>query len=75
MLNPSKHELLKLNIIVLGADIISILRRKPQNVEDLYQSINRKKELSLEKYFDVLTFLWLGGYIKVNEQQVNLITR
>jgi len=72
MLIPTKHENLRNNSFVIGADIITILKRKPRNVEDLFQSLRRKKDVSLEKFYDVLTLLWITGYIRVYNEQINL---
>ncbi len=73
MLIPTKHEFLDTNVIVLGADILFFLKKRSYNMEDLFQSIKKNKDLSLDKFYDVLTFLWLCNYITVVNEQINLI--
>lgn len=74
MLTPSKHENLQQSTIVLGADIIMSLKRKEYNVEDLFQEIKQilKKEISLNQYYNTLTFLWLTDVIELDDFNLKL---
>lgn len=72
MLIPSKHEKLDTSIIVLGADLLGLLKRKSHNVESLFQDAKRIKTLGLEQYYNTLTFLWLSGLVKLQHHQVIL---
>ncbi|MGR0480395.1 MAG: ABC-three component system middle component 6 [Candidatus Electronema sp. V4] len=61
MFIPSKHENLNKSTIVIGADIISFLRRRDYNIEELFQELKNvlKKDVSLNQYYNIITFLWL----------------
>lgn len=74
MLIPTKHENLSTNTIVVGSDLLSLLKKKSYNIEDLFQEIKSIKSISLEQYHNTLLFLWLaelieleGFYIKINK--------
>lgn len=68
MHTPTKHENLNLNILVLGADLLSCLRGETHNVESLFHSVRNKKELTIDVYFDAFLFLWLAGYVELDEK-------
>lgn len=73
MLLPSKYEDLNSNLIVVGAYIIETLKRRPYNVEDLFQVLRNKYNINLEQYFNAITFLWLSDIIILNTFQITLI--
>ena len=67
MFLPTKYEDLHKSNIVLGADIISRLKLKAYNIEDLFQDLNQTKNgVSLSQYHNALTFLWLVEIIELN---------
>ena len=70
MLIPSKHEKLDNNVLVLGADLLGLLKHKSHNVESLFQDAKRIKALSLDQYYNTLTFLWSSGLIELRNHQV-----
>jgi hypothetical protein len=74
MFVPSKHEDLHKSTIVIGADIIKLLNKGHFNIEELLQEIRRttNKEISLNQYYNVLTFLWLVEVIELNEFTIKL---
>ena len=71
MFIPTKHENLHKSTIVLGADIIKSLLKKECNVEDLFQEL-KEKDISLNQYYNTLTFLWLTKVIEVNDFNIKL---
>jgi hypothetical protein len=71
MFIPSKHENLHKSIIVLGADIIKSLKNKDRNIEELFQEV-RQKGISLNKYLNTLTFLWLTDIIDLQKFTIKL---
>lgn len=74
MLIPNKHENLQKSTIVLGANIIALLKKKDYNIEDLFQELKKTcQELSLNQYYNVLTFLWLTNCIDLREFTIKLI--
>lgn len=66
MLKPTVHENLQKNILVVGATILALLKKRSYNIENLYQEI-RKDDINVERYYDTLTFLWTANLIKVEE--------
>jgi len=63
MLIPTKYENLNKNLLVFGADIIAHLRKKPYNIEELFQLLKEEKGMNLNQYFNCLTFLWLADIL------------
>ena len=74
MFLPNKHENLHKSTIVLGADIIKSLKKKDCNIEDLFQELKQsfKKDISLNKYYNTLTFLWLIEAVDLQEFIIKL---
>ena len=72
MLIPSKHEKLDKNVLVLGADLLGLLKHRSYNVESLFQDANRIKSLNLDQYYNTLTFLWVTGLVELQQHQVIL---
>lgn len=73
MLIPSKHEQLEKNLLVIGGDILSILKkRKIWNIEDLFQGLKAVKSVNLNQYYNTITFLWLSDIIQVDEYNILL---
>lgn len=70
MLIPSKHEKLDRNILVIGSDILGILKHRSYNIETLFQDIKRLKSIDLDQYYNAITFLWLSGIIDLKQHQV-----
>ena len=74
MFVPSKHENLQTSIVVLGADLLKSLHKKPYNIDELYREVNvaYNKDISLNQYYNTLTFLWLIDAIIVDSFTVKL---
>ena len=74
MFIPNKHENLHKSTIVLGADIIKSLKKKDYNIEELFQEVRQifQKDISLNQYFNTLTFLWLTDIIDLQELTIKL---
>lgn len=73
MLIPSKHERLEKNLLVIGGDILNILKkRKNWNIEDLFQNLKEVKSINLNQYYNSITFLWLSDIIIVDEYDISL---
>lgn len=73
MLIPTKHEPLNQSLLVLGAYILERLKVNDQDIESLFQKLNKAKSVTLEDYYDVLTFLWLGGLIRVTGIKITIL--
>lgn len=72
MLIPTPFEKLNQNIMVVGADIISLLRKQKYTIEELYQLIKDKKQINLERFYNVLAFLWTTEVIESDDFYVFL---
>lgn len=74
MFTPTKYENLHNSTIILGADIIKSLKSKDYNVEDMYQTLKKvfRKDVSLNQYYNTLTFLWLTELIELDEFNLKL---
>jgi len=72
MLIPRKNEDLKMNLLVLGAGVIQILKRKPYNIETLYQEVKLASGLDVVRFHDILTTLWVANIIELNDYQIYL---
>lgn len=73
MLIPSKHEQLEKNLLVIGGDVLSILKkRKIWNIEELFQSLKKIKSINLNQYYNTITFLWLSDIIQIDEYNISL---
>ena len=73
MLIPSKHEQLEKNLLVIGGDILGILKkRKIWNIEYLFQNLKEIKSINLNQYYNSITFLWLSDIIIVDEYNISL---
>ena len=74
MFIPTKHENLHKRTIVLGADIIKSLKKRDYNVEDLFQELKKvfEKDISLNQYYNTLTFLWLTDVIELDHFHIKL---
>ena len=67
MLIPTKHEKLDNNLLVLGSDILKLLKKKPCNIENLFQELKKVKIFSLNQYYNTITFLWCANLIIVDD--------
>lgn len=68
MIYPTKHEDLKQNLLVIGSEIIKAVRYSDHNIEEVYQlSKQELNQITLDSYYDALTFLWLMGFIEIQE--------
>lgn len=72
MLIPSKYEDINSNLLVIGSKAIRLLKKKPLNIEDLFQKLRKDVEINLEQYFNMLTFLWLSEIIRIDLYQISL---
>lgn len=71
MLLPTKHQDLNNNILVIGADILHLLKHEKYTLEEMFQRTNVECNISLEVYFDTLTFLWLINAIEVSNNIIS----
>ncbi len=72
MLLPTKYEDLRKNILVLGSDLIFLLKKKNYNIEILFRELKNNKDITLEEYYNTLTFLYCSELISVNDYLITL---
>lgn len=72
MLIPANYEKLEKNLLVLGADVIALLKKETYNIEDLFIKMKDKKSIGLEQYYNVLTLLWLAEIIELCGYHISL---
>lgn len=72
MLIPSKHEKLDNNTLVVGADIISLLKRGHLSIESIFDSMKIKKSVTLDDIYYSILFLWLSELVILDENLVKL---
>lgn len=63
MLLPTKYEKLNINLMVIGAKVIGLLRKKKYTIEDLYQVLRKENQINLERFYNTLSFLWVTDVI------------
>jgi hypothetical protein len=66
MLIPSKYENLEKTLLVISAEIISFLKTKRMNIEDLFRKAEKAKSINLDQFYDALTFLWIADVIETD---------
>lgn len=68
MILPTKHQNLNKSPLIIGAEILSVLKKNDLTVEALFQKMRSKFDISLELFFDSITFLWLLNSINIENQ-------
>ncbi|WP_420573470.1 ABC-three component system middle component 6 [Kordia sp.] len=71
MIIPTKHQNIKLNPMVLGADILFLLRKEDFTMEELYQSIKITNSIDLDSFYDTITYLWLIEAITIDKNKIS----
>jgi hypothetical protein len=69
MIIPSKEETVANNLLVQGARVVQMLKGGALNIEDLrsnYPTKSRPMPPTMERLFDVLTYLYITGFIVVD---------
>ena len=72
MLIPNKYENINKNILVLGFKVTKELKKQPYNIDRLYQKLKKEINISLDTFYDVITFLWLSEIIEKRNYQIFL---
>lgn len=75
MLIPTKYENLNKNLLVAGADVISHLKKKSYNIEELFQLLKKERGMNLNQYFNCLTFLWLADILALENADLKLASK
>lgn len=70
MILPNKYEDLKNTPLVIGKDIILLLRKKNLSLFGLYSKLSVK--INIDTYFDILTFLYAADLISFNNNTIYL---
>ncbi len=75
MIIPTPYENLHKNTIIIGADIISLLKRQDYNIELLFNKLKKQNSTHLNQFNNTLLFLWLADIIELNEHTLTLKTK
>lgn len=71
MILQNKYEDISRNTFVLGADIIKLLKNDVSDINSLFSHF--ATSVSLTKFLDILTFLFISGIIAYNDNKIVLI--
>jgi hypothetical protein len=69
MLVPSKYENLEKTLLVLGSDVIFLLKNESYDIESLFQKLNESKKeghINLDQYYSAISFLWCAEIIELD---------
>lgn len=73
MLLPTKHENLKKNTLVLGAEVIRFIKNHGESsIEDVFQSLKGKHEIPIDVFYDVIVFLWIADFINLIDSNLSI---
>lgn len=72
MILPTKYETLWSNALVIGAHILGILKDKNCNLENLYWEIRKKDKITIEQFYNTVTFLRLSDCVVINDFYIRL---
>lgn len=72
MILPTKHQDISKNILVLGSEIYNLISKNDYTIEELFQKTKKAFQISLESFFDVLTFLWMIEAVKIENNILSL---
>lgn len=70
MLTPTKHGDLQKNAIVIASEVLSLLKAKNYNIDELYKKISGKRNLPLDTFNDALVFLYLVESIELDNNKI-----
>ena len=70
MLIPNKYDNINRNILVLGSKVVKELKKQSYNIDKLYLKLKKDLNISLELFYDIITFLWLSEIIEKNNYQI-----
>jgi hypothetical protein len=66
------EEDLESSILVVGADIIALLKKKKYNVENLFEALKTKTQITLDAFLSTLTFLFIIGFVELENSYLLL---
>lgn len=74
MLRPSKEERLSGNLLVQGAKVLKLLKKESMTIDELRTALTKPDIAapSMERLMDIVTYLYLAGFIQVNGAYVRL---
>ncbi|SDO03115.1 hypothetical protein SAMN04488516_1172 [Desulfonauticus submarinus] len=72
MLIPTKYDNINKSIAVIGYKITKELMKQPYNIDKLYQKIKKDVNISLDLFYDTITFLWLADIVEREKYQIFL---
>ncbi len=68
----SKYDDLNHNFLVLGAGVIQFLKKKSYTIEGLFQEFCKSKGVELNKFLNIITFLWLLELVEIRSDRISI---
>lgn len=68
----SKYSDVNRNLFVLGAAVLILLKEKDYQIERLFQECKNNKNLELNQFLNIVTFLWTLELINLNGNILSL---
>ncbi len=74
MILPTKYENIKENPLIVGYNIISLLKENPLSLLDIHLQLKKFKNLELDynTLVDTLTFLYLSDAIEIDNNIIRI---
>lgn len=70
----SKYDDINRNILVLGAAVLEILKKKSASIEEVFQECKKNVNLELNQFLNIVTLLWLLELIVVEGNRLSIKT-
>ncbi len=70
MLIPTKFDNLNYNPMVLASHVLRFVRKNHRSFDETFIQINKRFNIDLNHFYNVLTFLWLFDLIEVNNNKI-----
>lgn len=72
MITPTKYSNLKNNALVLGSQVIKLLKNRPYYVDDLFKELRKENSVDFDQYYESLIFLFAFDLIQAEEHYIYL---
>lgn len=58
--------------MVVGASVIKLLKKRSYTIEELYQTLQDSNKMNLERFYNILSFLWTVDVIDFDKFSISL---
>jgi hypothetical protein len=70
MLIPTKFDNLNYNPMILASHVLRFVRKSHRSFDESFAYINKRFNIDLNHFYNVLTFLWLFDLIEVTNNKI-----